>query len=92
MQEVVQQERFAPQNLQFPAAAQVQDIHLCKSFGGKHGTNGRQGNAFLSSERAARDCMFHNQKNGGSFSAYNLHICCSISRQFKVTEITVAPQ
>lgn len=65
MQEAAQQERFAPQNLQFPVAVQAQDIHLCKSISGKNGTNGQSCNAFLSGEHIVRDCMFHNQKNVG---------------------------
>lgn len=90
MQEAAQQERFIPLNLQFAVAVWAQDIHLGESFGEKDRTNRQPCNVFLSGERTLCDCMFHNPKNRGSFSAYNLHICCSISRQFRVKEITDA--
>lgn len=48
MQETAQQEKFAPQNLHFPVAAQARDNHLCESSGGNDRTNGQPSNAFLS--------------------------------------------
>lgn len=60
MQEAVQQERFAPQNLQFPA-----DIHLSESISGKNKTNVQPCSRFLSGEHVVGDCLLHNQKNIG---------------------------
>lgn len=89
VQEAAQQGRFAPQILQFPAAVQAQDIHLCESISGKNMTNVQSCNPFLPGEHIVCDCMFHNQKNIRAILAYS-HSCCSISRQFKVTEITAS--
>lgn len=88
-QEAAQQERFAPQILQFPAAVQTQDIHLCESISGKNMTNVQSCNPFVSGEHIVCDCMFHNQKNIRVILVYS-RSCCSISRQFKVTEITAS--